>query len=369
MRVRFVCLSCFAMALMMFASENGNFARPPAAAGYWQFVKVERHEDLAGPTNCSPSRKEGGECNFTVSISKICGQDTTPYSKYKASWTPPSQILAPNNVLDFTASVTLLENRNVNWTLGLYLKGKFLPYNAPAGQASNFDTGGVGPQGNPQYAGKVFSFDNSALSVPVKIPGRGIADPNGLMQFMVLVSCSSNYWWSYVYKWIEPGKPQVGMDNDAQSSVGNLVNHARGKQASQSTTGYGGTAERAVDGNADGDYFAGKSVTHTEENNLLQPWWQVDLGFSTEIDHVVLWNRTDCCSGRLASFWVFVSDSPFPSGDIRSLRGIKHIGAYEFDGVAGRKTRIAIGRKGRYIRVQLSGRNPLSLAEVEVFGK
>jgi hypothetical protein len=134
-------------------------------------------------------------------------------------------------------------------------------------------------------------------------------------------------------------------------------------------TGYGGAADRAVDGNTNGDYFAGRSVTHTEEDNQPQPWWQVDLGVSSRIDHVMLWNRRDCCGERLASFWVFVSDSPFPAGDVSALLADGRIWRHEHGGAAGPQTRIAVGRRGRYIRVQLSGRAPLSLAEVEVFGR
>jgi len=160
---------------------------------------------------------------------------------------------------------------------------------------------------------------------------------------------------------------KAGSSDQAQQSA--LVNLARGKPAVQSSTAYGGTADRAVDGNTNGDYFAGSSVTHTEENDRPQPWWQVDLGVSSQIDHVMLWNRRDCCGERLASFSVFVSDSPFLAGDVSALLRDGRIWRYEFSGVAGPQTRIPVGRRGRYIRVQLSGRAPLSLAEVEVFGK
>jgi hypothetical protein len=160
--------------------------------------------------------------------------------------------------------------------------------------------------------------------------------------------------------------------SNAQSQPSALVNLARGKPAVQSSTlsafGGFGTADRAVDGNTNGDYFA-RSVTHTEEDNRPQPWWQVDLGVSSQIDHVILWNRRDCCGERLAAFWVFVSESPFPAGDLSALLRDGRIWRYEFSGVAGPQSRIAVGKPGRYIRVQLSGRGPLSLTEVEVFGK
>lgn len=62
-------------------------------------------------------------------------------------------------------------------------------------------------------------------------------------------------------------------------------------QASQSSTDFGGLAERAIDGNTEGDYYKANSVTHTASGS--NPWWEVDLTSSTAIDRVVVWNRTD----------------------------------------------------------------------------
>jgi hypothetical protein len=64
---------------------------------------------------------------------------------------------------------------------------------------------------------------------------------------------------------------------------------ARGT-ARQSSTDFGGEAQRAIDGNTNGDYNA-NSVSHTKlEDN---PWWEVDLGKAIAVDRVLIWNRTD----------------------------------------------------------------------------
>ncbi len=68
-------------------------------------------------------------------------------------------------------------------------------------------------------------------------------------------------------------------------------NVALGKPCTQSSLGHGGTPERAVDGDANGDWMAGKS-THTIENKL-DPWWEVDLGEEVSIDRIVIHNRTN----------------------------------------------------------------------------
>ena len=86
------------------------------------------------------------------------------------------------------------------------------------------------------------------------------------------------------------------------------VNVALNKAVEQITTGWGGIAERAVDGNRDG-FYNNNSVTHT--NGGPQAWWQVDLGESFDIHGIRLFNRMDNYTERLSDFSVFVSDRPF----------------------------------------------------------
>ncbi|WP_140798462.1 discoidin domain-containing protein [Myxococcus xanthus] len=136
-------------------------------------------------------------------------------------------------------------------------------------------------------------------------------------------------------------------------------NLALGKPALQSSAylGGGGEPSLAVDGNTDGDFWAG-SVTHTAlQSQQTQPWWQVDLQASHLISNVVLYNRTDCCSDRLQNFRVRISEDGTTWQD------------HPFAGVAPRRTSLSINSKARYVRVQLGNtNNPLSLAEVQVFG-
>jgi hypothetical protein len=150
-----------------------------------------------------------------------------------------------------------------------------------------------------------------------------------------------------------------------------FVSHlAVGKRTSQSSslTGYdtGGSAA-AVDGNTDGDFKEG-SVTSTGQDQ--NAWWQVDLGRSTGIDSIVVWNRTDCCLSRLSDYWVFVSDDPFDPADTpRSLCHRPRTWNNHQTRDPNPSTRLRTeGTKGRYVRVQLEGKGYLSLAEVQVFG-
>lgn len=123
-------------------------------------------------------------------------------------------------------------------------------------------------------------------------------------------------------------------------------------------------ADLARDGNTDGDWRNG-SVTHTEWG--VDPWWEVDLGGIQPVDHLLIWNRTDCCGDRLASYHVFLSDVPFVSEDVNEVRnqpGVTHIAVSRAPFPT---ERIDAGRDARYVRVQLGGANYLSLAEVEVY--
>ena len=144
---------------------------------------------------------------------------------------------------------------------------------------------------------------------------------------------------------------------------------APGKTATQSSTITGfpyGAASLAVDGNTDGNYWDG-SVSHT--NADANAWWQVDLGGTANITSIVVWSRTDCCSDRLNDYWIFVSNTPFAATDTPTTLQ-KRSGTWSIHqtSVPTPSATIAVGAQGRYVRIQLSGTNFLSLAEVQVIG-
>jgi hypothetical protein len=147
-------------------------------------------------------------------------------------------------------------------------------------------------------------------------------------------------------------------------------NLAQGKGATQSSTLPGtptAAASSAVDGNTDGNFFDG-SVTAT--NLDANAWWQVDLGASATVNSVTVWNRTDCCGARLNDYWVFISDTPFqPTDTPATLQFRTGTFGSHITGAPNPSITTAAGVRGRYVRVQLSGTNYLSLAEVQVIGQ
>jgi alpha-L-fucosidase len=146
-----------------------------------------------------------------------------------------------------------------------------------------------------------------------------------------------------------------------------LPNVAVGKTATQVSTAWGGLPERAVDGNTGGSFDGDRSTSHTAEPSN-QGWWQVDLGGQFKLGSIEIWNRSDCCTQRLANYWILVSDQPITTDSLAEARQTPGVIAVHQPGVAGRPTSIELGaRTGRHVRVQLeSTSDPLSLAEVVV---
>ena len=67
-----------------------------------------------------------------------------------------------------------------------------------------------------------------------------------------------------------------------------------GRDTIQSSTEWGGTSDKAVDGNLDGHMMFTKSCSHTKKEK--NPWWAIDMGpKDILLDAIVLSRRTDCC--------------------------------------------------------------------------
>ncbi len=123
-----------------------------------------------------------------------------------------------------------------------------------------------------------------------------------------------------------------------------------------------------MDGNTDGGFNDG-SVTATNLDN--DAWWQVDLGATATVGSITIWNRVDCCGSRLNDYWVFVSDTPFLPTDTPATLQVRAgtFSSHQTTAPNPSTTVITTGAQGRYVRVQLTNPNYLSLAEVQVFGQ
>lgn len=142
----------------------------------------------------------------------------------------------------------------------------------------------------------------------------------------------------------------------AEVQVLHAENIAWKKQATQSSTAYGGNANRALDGNTNSSYSQ-NSITHT--NFEKQAWWQVDLGRNEQVGLVRLFNRGDGeLAKRLSNFDVILYNE---NNEEISRQYIQQLTSNQLNVQFN-------GKIGRYVRVQLHHEHQaLSLAEVEVF--
>ena len=142
----------------------------------------------------------------------------------------------------------------------------------------------------------------------------------------------------------------------AEVQVLRAENIAWKKQATQSSTAYGGNPNRALDGNTNSSYSQ-NSITHT--NFEKQPWWQVDLGRNEQVGLVRLFNRGDGeLAKRLSNFDVILYNE---NNEEVSRQYIQQLTSNQLNVQFN-------GKIGRYVRVQLHHKHQaLSLAEVEVF--
>jgi hyaluronoglucosaminidase len=169
------------------------------------------------------------------------------------------------------------------------------------------------------------------------------------------------------HPFIEDFVTRVKNLHDESMGLSPLRELARGKTATQiSDYDWGGTFPFSGDKAVDGDRFNFSTTSGRE----AQPWWQVDLGTSADLEKIKIYNRTDCCAARTKDYYVLVSDQPF-SGTLADQLGKPGVRSHHETGQAGSPTTIETTGRGRYVRVWLASTTPveLNMAEVEVFGR
>ncbi|NOX98737.1 MAG: DUF1549 domain-containing protein, partial [Verrucomicrobia bacterium] len=103
-----------------------------------------------------------------------------------------------------------------------------------------------------------------------------------------------------------PGKDKILNLAEVEVFSGKTNLALKGK-AKQSSTYPGGEAERAIDGNTNG-LWEKKSVAHVGIKDK-SPWWEVDLGKSSPVDRITIWNRTDAnIQSRLDDYQIKIYD-------------------------------------------------------------
>ncbi|MHC4519871.1 MAG: discoidin domain-containing protein, partial [Planctomycetota bacterium] len=119
------------------------------------------------------------------------------------------------------------------------------------------------------------------------------------------------------------------------------------------------TPERDAAGACDG-VKNGRWGFHTKRE--ARPWWQVDLGAACNLDHLLVYNRTDI-AGRAARLIVLVSRDGKEFEQIH-----QHDGTVFFGHTDGKPLKITLGgTPARFLRLQLPGTDYFHLDEVEAY--
>ncbi|XP_054478162.1 fucolectin-like [Anoplopoma fimbria] len=140
------------------------------------------------------------------------------------------------------------------------------------------------------------------------------------------------------------------------------ANIAKGGKVTQSSVGWDGIPERAIDGNR-ASVYQQRSCSHTARGDK-KPWWRLDLLKTYNINTVTITNRRDCCHKRINGAEIRIGNSLNDNGNnnprcdvISSL------------GPGTSKTFACKGMEGRYVNIVIPGRREyLTLCEVEVTG-
>ncbi|XP_033975688.1 myelin-associated glycoprotein-like [Trematomus bernacchii] len=146
-----------------------------------------------------------------------------------------------------------------------------------------------------------------------------------------------------------------------QPSGNTATNIAKGGKVTQSSVGWNGVPERAIDGN-DASIYGKGSCTHTSLQN--KPWWRLDLLKRYTINTVTITNRGDCCHERINGAEIHVGNSLNDNGNANPRCAvISSIAA------GSSTTFVCDGMEGQYVNIVIPGRKGyLTLCEVEVTG-
>ena len=113
-----------------------------------------------------------------------------------------------------------------------------------------------------------------------------------------------------------------------QSPSGEQLTFANAQQISNHPSGFG-TADKAIDGNTNGQWQDNNNNSLSGTNGKADfEWWQGDLGESRDIGKVVVHLRTDCCDRWKKSFHIFVADQKISGSSLNVTSAKNQAQAY-----------------------------------------
>lgn len=148
---------------------------------------------------------------------------------------------------------------------------------------------------------------------------------------------------------------KLAMD-DLPLNIKNMKNLSLHKPTKQSSfqPGYP-NSEGGVDGIKNGEFGF-----HTDAEET--PWWQVDLGATSAVEEIRVYNRM-CCKEPAKSLQILLSDNA------ENWRTVYTHDGTVFGGIDGNYLKVRFDRENaRFVRLQVKGLSHFFLDEVEVYG-
>ncbi len=187
-----------------------------AAEGYWKLVDTKLIDLTQTPGTTVKIRRHTN--SFVEYESLLPGAAS---KVYRASWTPPAEILIPDGPVLTKVTATIVSvPPNLNHNAGIYIGCAFEHFGIGPGASSGSGIGGAGAE----IVGRAPGTRSDKKII--KAPRREFGDGQGRMEFNVDVGNGiGKLGATYVYKWIEgrpprinQSKPDVDNDDDSSSS-------------------------------------------------------------------------------------------------------------------------------------------------------
>ena len=152
-----------------------------------------------------------------------------------------------------------------------------------------------------------------------------------------------------------------------------LASATHGGVGYASSTAFGGTPDRLVDGNVDGNYFGDNSVAHSASGDPGNFMGVTLTGGPLTLDKVIVWNRTDCCGDRIDGSGTVPFTLELFNGGPLVFSGTytfsSDIFLTDIDGHAASGRVIQLpGVLANDIRITQNNANLMNLAEIQAFG-
>ncbi len=303
-------------------------------------------EMVSGPGNVSFTNQFGRNTNASFSaagtyVLKITAEDATSLAFKNIHYSVEDFI-----TITAGGGGTTQQNQTINFPAIADKVTTDNPFNISATATSGLDVTLTLISGPATLNGNTISLNGQVGTVTVKAEQAGNSD-----------------WFaaSTVFQSFNVTAPDNGGGDCSSTS-----NIALNKSATQSSTSLSASASRAIDGNTNGDFWGANSVTYTNwESN---PWLQVDLGSTHNIEQLKVWNRTDCCQSNLSNYHILISNTPFTSNNLNTSINQNGVTNIVQNTAAGTPSTLPANVSGRYVRLQLAGTGILAIAELEIIG-